>query len=377
MGKNSYEVSVDNRELFAMPGNFSDPNNIEHVNWDKWLPSYYNSYANAATAAGQTPLNEAEWARTYLWNKSIDSASGNFETSRGEWEKEFVPLAQDRYNTLLREYSNLSGDDYIADYSIKDINTLSDRVKSAESQLNFKKDELYKIYVEESKTAGTTALSREEWTPEARVEKPPEYKFEMPSEWQTVEDMAMKDVEGGRPAEFKPEDVLPWEQKLDAIYQPMKDRVKRQQSDTMAMYMPYGGVSGKTAGEDLQVFGDIESNKLSQALGYAEKGHAEALANFSLAQQKLMDIGAFKADAGTFKSKLDATNYWNKINQGWTEKEYNLNKQYATEDWTKNADLAKTLAELYKQPESNFLSDLGKSLMSQGGTLIPYLMTLL
>jgi hypothetical protein len=203
-----------------------------------------------------------------------------------------------------------------------------------------------------------------------KTSETPEYQFEMPSEWQTIEDMANTTVKQGEPT-LSPELVNEWEAKLETSYAPVREKVKKNMADYWASLFPQGGGSGKRAEANMAQLADFEQNKLNQSLGFAQSDLANKLATFVRAQQQLTDIGTMKANADQFKSGLDASNYWNQVNKDWNTTKYVTDTINSERMYNRQAELAKYLAEVGKPKQMDFgtslLTGLAGGLGQAGG----------
>lgn len=146
----------------------------------------------------------------------------------------------------------------------------------------------------------------------------PVYKFEMPTEWQSVSDYAQSIIDKGTP-ELTTESIQKQVDILEPITEASRKDLEQKQRDRWAFLFSRGGGTGVQAGKDLQAFADLEINKLNKAIEYARAEKSEDLTEFLTAQKMIQDIGTFKAQAGQFTSVQEAANYWNTISQRWDE----------------------------------------------------------
>jgi hypothetical protein len=194
------------------------------------------------------------------------------------------------------------------------------------------------------------------------------YKFQMPTEWQTVEDLASSTIKQGEPT-LNPDLVNQWEQKLETVYSPVRDKVKKNMADYWASLFPQGGGSGKQVELNQADLADIETNKFNQSLGFAQTDLANKLAAYQDAKEKLLGIGTFKAQADQFKSSQDAVNAWQMMNLDWTKNKYAMDTANNTKNYNQNAALAEYLASIVKPKQSNPFIDILPSLIQAGGQI--------
>lgn len=328
-----------------------------------WGPEYYKEYVTHMTNAEVTPLDAQGWLDKYFGG-SLNNDT-NFEGAASVWRKESADEMVNKYNKYAQDIAAVTGGDYIPyDGITDDPNEVYKNLSKVKSRATFETDRAYKQYVSDAKKEGIDPLSRDQWTPGTTIEKP-SYKFVMPTEWQTIEDMAKATVQGGAPT-LSTDLANEWEAKLDKSFAPVREKLKMNMADYWASLFPQGGGSGKQAAINMSQLSDFETNKVNTALGFAQTDLANKLSEYQRAQQQLQDIGTFKANSDQFKSNADAANYWNTINQNWTQSRYYSDLLNQDKQYKQQADLAKYLAEISK-PQS---TDAGTTLLNSlvGGT---------
>jgi len=291
----------------------------------------WKSYSNYASQLGVTGLSLEDFLNQYKKEGDVD----NIDT--GAWLRDIGNEGKSRYNAVAQEYAKLSGNAYSPYGGKPTIESASDLDALVQGYQNLASQ---KQYVEAN-----------------APEKEPEYKFEMPSEWTDIETIAQKEVNAGKPT-FDATATKTWTNAegtgyLDALYKPVEEKLARQQKSTWAQLFPYGGGTGKQASNDLTAFKDLNTDKLSRAIDFAKADYAQKIADYTAAQDRLSGIGQFKAQADQFKSSSDAGNYWNALNLGWQQNQFNQGIAQENLNWQRQSDLSKYLAEIMKPDTSN------------------------
>jgi len=195
------------------------------------------------------------------------------------------------------------------------------------------------------------------------------YKFEMPTEFQTIEDQANATIAAGTPT-LDPNLVSSWQTKLEEAYAPTRDKLKRNMADYWAALFPQGGGSGKQATANMGQLSDLEIDKLNRSIGFAESDMATKLAQFQNAQNILQGIGGVKVQAGQFGSAQDAATALANAQLAWQQQKAAMDQQNALTAWNKQSELAKYLAELQRPKQMDFASQLGTGLVNNIGPIM-------
>lgn len=195
------------------------------------------------------------------------------------------------------------------------------------------------------------------------------YVFEMPTEYQTIEDQANTLLAQGAP-ELNPDLVSQWENDLETTYAPVRDKLKRNMADYWAALFPQGGGSGKQVAANIGELNAVELDKTNRAYGLAESDLANKLAQYQNAQNILSGIGGVKVQAGQFGSAQDASTALANAQLAWQQQKAAMDQQNSLIAWNKQAELAKYLAQLQQPKTMDFGSQLGTSLMNNIGPII-------
>jgi hypothetical protein len=117
--------------------------------------------------------------------------------------------------------------------------------------------------------------------------------------------------------------------------------------------------SGQTLQNSQTINNKYTMDALNKALGYAESDYADQLARKNAATDKSMAVGQYETGIDQYKNNQDVAKAlqdfmqnWNTINtnksQNYNDMTSAINRIYANEDWTKNADLATQIAQITK-----------------------------
>jgi len=200
------------------------------------------------------------------------------------------------------------------------------------------------------------------------------YVFEMPTEYQTIEDLANAELSKGTPT-LDPALVTSWQNKLEEVYSPTRDKLKRNMADYWASQFSQGGGSGKQVAANIGELNAIELDKTNRAYGLAESDLATKLSAFQNAQNILSGIGGVKVQAGQFGSAQDAATAFQNAQLAWQQQKAAMDQQNALTMWNKQSDLAKYLAEMQRPKSMDFLSQLGTGLVGNSGNIIASLIS--
>lgn len=206
------------------------------------------------------------------------------------------------------------------------------------------------------------SMSEKQLKAEAEKNK---YKFEMPTEYQTIEDQANAVLAQGTPT-LDPGLVTSWQNKLEEVYSPTRDKLKRNMADYWAALFPQGGGSGKQVAANIGELNALELDKTNRAYGLAESDLATKLSAFQNAQNILSGIGGVKVQAGQFGSAQDAATAFQNAQLAWQQQKAAMDQQNALTMWNKQADLAQYLANVQKPGKKDYTGEA----IATAGTIV-------
>jgi hypothetical protein len=312
----------------------------------------YQKYVQAFNQAGVAPTldQNAFSSLSKTWQDTEGGLAGLYQT-------QLYPAVAQKYNTAVQDYYKAQGQ--VADPSLL-MSTSYDTSKQGDWRGNGSDWMLAQVNDIASK-ANNYVSSTADIANKTEEDKSSAYKFEMPTEWQTIEDLANETLKAGQPT-LTPESVTQWDETLEGIYSPIRDKLKANMADYWASLFPQGGGSGRQAVRNEESLVGLEQDKLQREIEFAQGNLANKLAEYQNAQNILQGIGQFKGQSDQFKSSQDAQTAWNNAQLQWTMAKSALDTTNAQNAWNRQADLATTLANLAKPQQADLGTTLANAL---------------
>lgn len=313
----------------------------------EWLNVYYNAYKDQASQLQIAPVSKSQWVENYY-----NTSGADFNAAFAKAATALANQARTAYNTAAKEYAELTGTvpDLLGNQSIKtenDFTAFSNKWSQMNENVSWAREQ-------------ADAKKKEE---EAEANKEPE-PVVLPQEWQDIKELDQEAIDAEAP-EFDPSLVTAWEGKLNPLFDIQKDKSIEQSRNVIASLFPQGGGSGVELEKAVAKLNEIDANKLEKALSFANtefnRKSAEWAASRDAAMGRKMTMGAYEGDVTQTREAQDWQEKMAELQMTYDQIQSNKQRQYQNENWLKQEDLSKYLAELSKPKESNFWEDLLKT----------------